>query len=68
MTRSFFLPEGVASARKASYAMVNKIEAPDDLTVVFQAQAYRRLVPCQSRLAVEFYLQRRKAQERSALV
>ncbi len=31
-----FPPEGVASARKASYAMVNKIDAPDDLTVVFR--------------------------------
>jgi peptide/nickel transport system substrate-binding protein len=31
-----FPPEGVASARKASYAMVNRIEAPDELTVVFR--------------------------------
>jgi peptide/nickel transport system substrate-binding protein len=31
-----FPPEGVASARKASYAMVAKIEAPDELTVVFR--------------------------------
>jgi len=31
-----FPPEGVASARKASYAMVDKVEAPDDLTVVFK--------------------------------
>jgi len=31
-----FPPEGVASARKASYAMVAKVEAPDDLTVVFR--------------------------------
>ena len=31
-----FPPEGVASARKASYAMVDKIEAPDDFTVVFK--------------------------------
>ena len=35
-TRSFFLPEGVASARKALYAMVDKVEAPDDFTVVFK--------------------------------
>lgn len=31
-----FPPEGVASARKASFAMVAKIEAPDDRTVVFR--------------------------------
>src|SRR5919112_5901156 len=31
-----FPPEGVASARKASFAMVDKIEAPDDVTVVFR--------------------------------
>ena len=31
-----FPPEGVASARKASYAMVAKIEAPDELTIVFR--------------------------------
>jgi peptide/nickel transport system substrate-binding protein len=31
-----FPPEGVASARKASFAMVDKIEAPDDATVVFR--------------------------------
>ena len=31
-----FPAEGVASARKASYAMVDKIEAPDELTVVFK--------------------------------
>jgi hypothetical protein len=31
-----FPPEGVASARKASYAMVSRIEAPDELTVVFR--------------------------------
>jgi peptide/nickel transport system substrate-binding protein len=31
-----FPPEGVASARKASYAMVNRIEAPNELTVVFR--------------------------------
>ncbi|MGH7888061.1 MAG: ABC transporter substrate-binding protein [Candidatus Binatia bacterium] len=31
-----FPPEGVASARKASYAMVAQVEAPDDLTVVFK--------------------------------
>lgn len=29
-------PEGVASARQASYAVVDKIETPDDSTVVFQ--------------------------------
>ncbi|HEU4637252.1 MAG TPA: ABC transporter substrate-binding protein, partial [Candidatus Binatia bacterium] len=31
-----FPPEGVASARKASFAMVDNIEAPDDATVVFR--------------------------------
>jgi peptide/nickel transport system substrate-binding protein len=31
-----FPPQGVASARKASYDLVKKIEAPDPLTVVFQ--------------------------------
>jgi peptide/nickel transport system substrate-binding protein len=31
-----FPAEGVASARKALYAMVDKIEAPDDFTVVFK--------------------------------
>lgn len=31
-----FPPEGVASARKASFAMVSSVEAPDDLTVVFR--------------------------------
>jgi peptide/nickel transport system substrate-binding protein len=31
-----FPPEGVASARKASYAAVDKVEAPDDNTVVFR--------------------------------
>jgi peptide/nickel transport system substrate-binding protein len=31
-----FPPEGVASARKASFAMVDRIEAPDDATVVFR--------------------------------
>jgi len=31
-----FPPEGVASARKAYYAMVDKVEAPDDHTVVFR--------------------------------
>jgi peptide/nickel transport system substrate-binding protein len=31
-----FPPEGVASARKASYAAVDKIETPDTLTVVFR--------------------------------
>ena len=31
-----FPPEGVASARKASFAMVDKVEAPDDLTIVFK--------------------------------
>ncbi|MGH7404817.1 MAG: ABC transporter substrate-binding protein [Candidatus Methylomirabilales bacterium] len=30
-----FPPEGVASARKAYYAMVEKVEAPDENTVVF---------------------------------
>ena len=30
-----FPPDGVASARKASYSVVEKVEAPDDLTVVF---------------------------------
>ena len=30
-----FPPQGVASARKASYAVVDKIETPDILTVVF---------------------------------
>lgn len=34
--RIIFPPEGVASARKASYAMVAQIEAPDELTVVFK--------------------------------
>jgi peptide/nickel transport system substrate-binding protein len=31
-----FPPEGVASARQASYELVKKIEAPDPYTVVFQ--------------------------------
>ncbi|MDZ4340460.1 MAG: ABC transporter substrate-binding protein [candidate division NC10 bacterium] len=31
-----FPPEGVASARKASYAVVNNVEAPNDNTVVFR--------------------------------
>jgi peptide/nickel transport system substrate-binding protein len=31
-----FPPEGVVSARQASYAMVDKIETPDDSTVVFK--------------------------------
>jgi peptide/nickel transport system substrate-binding protein len=31
-----FPPEGVASARKASYAMVEKVEAPDAATVLFR--------------------------------
>jgi peptide/nickel transport system substrate-binding protein len=31
-----FPEEGVASARKASFAMVDKIEAPDEATVVFR--------------------------------
>jgi peptide/nickel transport system substrate-binding protein len=31
-----FPVEGVASARKALYAMVDKIEAPDDITVIFK--------------------------------
>ncbi len=31
-----FPPEGVASARKASYTAVAKVEAPDDATVVFR--------------------------------
>ena len=31
-----FPAEGVASARKALYAMVDKIEAPDDMTVIFK--------------------------------
>jgi peptide/nickel transport system substrate-binding protein len=31
-----FPPEGVASARKASYVMVDKVEAPDDSTVIFR--------------------------------
>jgi peptide/nickel transport system substrate-binding protein len=31
-----FPQEGVASARKALYAMVDKVEAPDDATVVFK--------------------------------
>ncbi|MGH7424492.1 MAG: ABC transporter substrate-binding protein, partial [Candidatus Methylomirabilales bacterium] len=31
-----FPPEGVASARKAYYAMVEKVEAPDESTVVFR--------------------------------
>ncbi len=31
-----FPAEGVASARKALYAMVDKIEAPDDVTVIFK--------------------------------
>ena len=31
-----FPAEGVASARKALYAMVDKIEAPDDITVIFK--------------------------------
>jgi peptide/nickel transport system substrate-binding protein len=31
-----FPPEGVASARKASFPMVDKIEAPDDSTVIFR--------------------------------
>jgi len=31
-----FPPEGVASARKASYAMVAKVEAPDDATLIFR--------------------------------
>lgn len=31
-----FPPEGVASARKASYAAVDRVEAPDDTTVVFR--------------------------------
>jgi len=31
-----FPPEGVASARKAYYAMVDKVEAPDASTVVFR--------------------------------
>ena len=31
-----FPPEGVVSARQASYAMVDKIEAPDDVTLVFR--------------------------------
>ncbi len=31
-----FPPEGVASARKAFYTMVEKVSAPDDHTVVFQ--------------------------------
>src|SRR3546814_509172 len=33
--RIVFPPKGVASARKAFYTMVESIEAPDDLTVVF---------------------------------
>src|SRR3546814_11888152 len=28
-------PEGISSARKAYYTMVDKVSAPDDLTVVF---------------------------------
>lgn len=31
-----FPPEGVASARKGFYVMVNKVHAPDDHTVVFE--------------------------------
>ncbi len=31
-----FPPEGVVSARQASYAMVNSVEAPNDSTVVFR--------------------------------
>ncbi len=31
-----FPPEGVASARKASFPMVEKVEAPDDSTVIFR--------------------------------
>lgn len=31
-----FPPEGVASARQASYSVVDKVEAPDDGTVVFR--------------------------------
>ena len=31
-----FPPEGVASARQASYELVKKVEAPDPYTVVFQ--------------------------------
>jgi len=31
-----FPPEGVVSAREASYAMVDKVEAPDDQTVIFR--------------------------------
>ena len=31
-----FPPEGVASARKALYVMVDKVEAPDNSTVVFK--------------------------------
>ena len=34
--RIIFPPEGVASARKVLHAMVDKMEAPDDTTVVFR--------------------------------
>lgn len=34
--RIIFPPEGVVSARKASYAAVEKVEAPNDNTVVFR--------------------------------
>ncbi|MCI0371701.1 MAG: ABC transporter substrate-binding protein, partial [candidate division NC10 bacterium] len=34
--RIIFPPEGVASARKASYAMVEEVVAPDEGTVVFR--------------------------------
>jgi peptide/nickel transport system substrate-binding protein len=33
-----FPPEGVSSARKASYDMVKSVEAPDDQTVVFRLE------------------------------
>src|SRR3546814_12860708 len=35
-------PEGISSARKAYYTMVDKVSAPDDLTVVFDLKSPTR--------------------------
>ena len=63
-----FPAEGVASARKASYAMVDKIEAPDDLTVVFKLKHIAASFLANLASPWNFHLQRRKVEKRSALV
>ena len=63
-----FPPEGVVSARQATYDLVKKIEAPDANTVVFQMKHLSAAFLANLGVAMELHLQSGHPGQRPALV